>query len=211
MAFNPIVKNLNMVSINQQTMPSQQEIDQSVQENISKIDLDAINEFMVDNMSTIINSNISLNAKNIRLRKVVDIMSSKVAPATACSKGCGHCCKMAVTILQWEANQIADATGLTPVVPKVSLNDAEYDTAKYRGVPCPFLVDNSCSIYEHRPLACRAHVNVSKYPELCDNITHPNQTVPQLNSDSLWMAQATINMTNPVAADIRVFFPTAVK
>ena len=32
--------------------------------------------------------------------------------------------------------------------------------------PCPFLEQDSCSIYTHRPLACRSHFSVNK-PEYC--------------------------------------------
>jgi Fe-S-cluster containining protein len=35
-----------------------------------------------------------------------------------------------------------------------------------RRVPCPFLVDQKCAIYEARPLACRHHFSVSD-PDLC--------------------------------------------
>lgn len=34
------------------------------------------------------------------------------------------------------------------------------------GVPCPFLIDESCSIHAHRPLACREYL-VTSPPERC--------------------------------------------
>jgi Fe-S-cluster containining protein len=38
-------------------------------------------------------------------------------------------------------------------------------------MPCPFLDDEQCSIYEHRPAACR-ELLVTSPPELCDDLAH---------------------------------------
>ena len=38
-------------------------------------------------------------------------------------------------------------------------------------MPCPFLEDEQCSIYEHRPAACR-ELLVTSPPELCDDLAH---------------------------------------
>lgn len=39
-------------------------------------------------------------------------------------------------------------------------------------LPCPFLEDDHCSIYEHRPAACR-ELLVTSPAELCDDLTDP--------------------------------------
>ena len=45
-------------------------------------------------------------------------------------------------------------------------------------LPCPFLVEESCSIYEDRPAACR-ELQVTSPPEFCnDPERHPVQSVP---------------------------------
>ena len=51
--------------------------------------------------------------------------------------------------------------------------------------PCPFLDNGSCSIYQHRPLACRSHFSVQN-PEHChpQNVNflkhqHKQRTLPQ--------------------------------
>ena len=45
--------------------------------------------------------------------------------------------------------------------------------------PCPFLDNGSCSIYQHRPLACRSHFSI-RNPEQChpqspDFFKHPHK------------------------------------
>lgn len=45
-------------------------------------------------------------------------------------------------------------------------------------LPCPFLVEESCSIYEDRPAACR-ELQVTSPPEFCDDPErHPVRSVP---------------------------------
>lgn len=41
-------------------------------------------------------------------------------------------------------------------------------------IPCPFLEDNSCSIYTHRPIACRQYLVTSK-PSSCADIYSANE------------------------------------
>ena len=46
------------------------------------------------------------------------------------------------------------------------------------GIHCPFLLDDACSIYEHRPLVCRQYL-VTSAPELClDPLDQPIRRVP---------------------------------
>lgn len=74
-----------------------------------------------------------------------------VKPHAVCSNGCGHCCKIPVEVSLAEAYYIHTMTG-------VEINELEKanirlpDEAK---TACPFLKNNSCSIYEFRPYHCR--------------------------------------------------------
>ncbi len=82
----------------------------------------------------------------------------------ACTKGCAYCCHTFVAITPPEVFRLAGAVrdgraaGMT------------VDTVRARGAPlvgvrprdrigrklaCPLLVDGACSVYRHRPLACR--------------------------------------------------------
>jgi hypothetical protein len=89
------------------------------------------------------------------------------APAKIeCRSGCCFCCYQNVDATIPEA--IVIALGLTdPADPRVAAvlgaadafkaldDDARIATAR----PCPLLVDRQCSVYEHRPLACRSLVS----------------------------------------------------
>jgi Fe-S-cluster containining protein len=55
-------------------------------------------------------------------------------------------------------------------------------------LPCPFLEDGACSIYDDRPLACREHL-VTSPPENCSAPHHPPVETVELPLDS-WCALA---------------------
>ena len=112
----------------------------------------------------------------------------------SCAKGCGACCRQMVPISPPEARHLAalveampeeeaaqvrarfaaarekvEASGLPPHGPP------DGDQAAYRafgiayfrlGVPCPFLVEESCSIHPDRPLVCREYL-VTSPPAAC--------------------------------------------
>lgn len=103
------------------------------------------------------------------------------APAETffCKKGCATCCTQNVTVTAVEgsiilqhiikndrqksfAEKLEEAKELTP--PPLTTN--EYAEACFKGedvdpgqndnlTPCPFLENNTCSIYEVRPFGCR--------------------------------------------------------
>ena len=43
---------------------------------------------------------------------------------------------------------------------------------EFSGIPCPFLQDNACTVYEHRPFACRAHYSFDDTAYWC----HPERS-----------------------------------
>lgn len=118
----------------------------------------------------------------------------------SCKKGCGACCKQLVPIAESEAYQLQALVEAMPeprrteirnrfsqgrekliqagVLQKVenpSARNKEEAAAMgleyfYMGVPCPFLEEESCSIHQNRPLACREYLVVSS-PEHCANPT----------------------------------------
>lgn len=115
----------------------------------------------------------------------------------SCRAGCGACCRQLVAIslaearhlLQYittlpEARQTAiaarfsairagtDAAGMTHEIINPNLTSmAQVNALGLRyfalGMPCPFLEDESCSIYEERPLICREFL-VSSDPQHCN-------------------------------------------
>jgi Fe-S-cluster containining protein len=111
--------------------------------------------------------------------------------AISCRSGCGACCRQLVPISEVEARLIRDLVegfpeprrstilarfaearrrleeaGLLDMLlrPDAFSDDQLRPLAlDYfgRGVPCPFLEDESCSIYEERPIACREYLVTS--------------------------------------------------
>lgn len=123
----------------------------------------------------------------------------------SCRAGCGACCRQYVPISAMEARRLIEYVGRFPEPRKTevlarfaraaeairaagladllaraseaSLPEVEHATAAYfrLGIPCPFLENESCSIYEERPLICREYL-VSTPPELCAQLS------PQIDS-----------------------------
>jgi len=118
--------------------------------------------------------------------------------AVTCQKGCGACCRQIVPLSPPEAWLIADvANGLPPARRAEALAvfaragealstsglreqlQQRIETAEQMmglavayfalGVPCPFLRDESCSIYPYRPSICREYL-VTSPPENCGTI-----------------------------------------
>lgn len=79
-----------------------------------------------------------------------------------CAKGCAKCCHTDISIFTWEAELIVDWFMAHSESQKNSLkslwmNDQEKGLDQYENeaMPCAFLFDNACSIYEVRPVICR--------------------------------------------------------
>lgn len=110
-----------------------------------------------------------------------------------CTKGCSSCCYQQIEVMSYERDAIKkfvskNLDNETKEKVKLGLiewldyfdnntpNDKPLDgqaifgdfgqlVAK-KGLKCPFLIDNLCSIYEMRPTTCRIHY-VETQPELC--------------------------------------------
>lgn len=152
-----------------------------------------------------------------RLVELVERAGQYIEPHTACKEGCHYCCHMAVTITGYEAAIIGKAIGRQPTPVNFNVEDIvergvsdvqEELRDKYMGRDCPFLKDSKCSIYEVRPLACRAYFNISGHPELCD-LTLGANDVPGIDFRVFWAAQAAAFMQYEFG-DIREFFPSEI-
>lgn len=85
----------------------------------------------------------------------------------ACAKGCSFCCHTNVEVTILEAIAVAHHVGrradlaasALATAPKVARMPPwiRYDLR----IPCAFLREGACSIYDVRPRACRAHVSYS--------------------------------------------------
>jgi Fe-S-cluster containining protein len=126
----------------------------------------------------------------------------------SCAKGCWACCRQLIPLAHAEAREIAalveklpeprrsevkgrfedalrrvEAAGLLPSLEgrtgRLAAEAADLGMDYFRlGIACPFLEDESCSIYRERPIACREYL-VTSAPTCCDAPTAETvETVP---------------------------------
>lgn len=142
-----------------------------------------------------------------KMVSMCDSVGGVVSSSVICKKGCSACCFMAVGISSSEAKAIAKAYDIPMRFPNPLdvLNIVE----KYKQCRCPFLgVDNACSIYPHRPLACRTFFNISDYQEVCDLINYPGSSVPSFDLSPLWnLSTLSAVSRGETFGDLRDFFP----
>jgi methyltransferase-like protein/SAM-dependent methyltransferase/Fe-S-cluster containining protein len=139
----------------------------------------------------------------------------------SCRKGCGACCRQLVPISPVEARHIHNLVDELPEPRRSEIKarfaDARQRLAQaglleqllhpetwpdeggrqlglkyfFQGIPCPFLEEESCSIYPDRPLECRQYL-VTSPAENCKNPT--GQTVHQVPvSINPWRALARVS------------------
>ena len=123
-------------------------------------------------------------------------MSVAAGKPVSCAKGCGACCRQLVPVAHAEARQLAtlveelpeprrsvvrerfgealrrvEAAGLLPSLEgrteRLASEAVSLGLDYFRlGIACPFLEDESCSIYHERPIACREYL-VTSPPACC--------------------------------------------
>lgn len=152
----------------------------------------------------------ALASKVRAMWKLADDMLAQADGIAACTRGCSHCCHIAVGVFEHEARVIGASVGRTPANPPASQT---YDHIKIGyDNPCPFLRDGQCSIYEHRPMTCRTQLSLFENEEPCR--LRPGETVmvPYYDGTELRVVMGLVGTNNPRklprAADIREWFPT---
>ena len=147
----------------------------------------------------------------VKLKEVLntaDQIFDHAGKFAACARGCGHCCHVSVPITQFEARYMGENLGIKPVELKQSI---KHELAEYGShTPCPFLQQGECSIYEHRPLTCRMHMNFDRDNYWClhENWQKPDAEIPRPTIQPLIDAyHMTISQVAPIMGDIRDFFP----
>ncbi len=136
----------------------------------------------------------------------------------SCRKGCGACCRNLVAISEVEARRLhavvealpaprrdairarfADAcerlgrAGLLDALRAADRATDEDYTRLVRayfqeGIPCPFLEEESCSLYEERPITCREYV-----------VTSPPEHCAELSSEGVRRVRLPVRVFNAVA------------
>ena len=97
-----------------------------------------------------------------RIDSVVNDLNRKVSAQIDCTE-CGSCCKVAQPILiDSDIKKLASHLKLA-----VTDFQAQYLREDEEGFvlntkPCPFLVENRCTVYAHRPRDCRSYPHLHK-------------------------------------------------
>jgi Fe-S-cluster containining protein len=149
------------------------------------------------------------------LHQTIDAYTAKLAeasakagrPITCAGKGCCHCCYEPVYcsshevayilggLTKWE--EAAVANRLRESLPKVKASGLldkdmppvmEWLAMK---LPCPFLENGQCSVYDRRPLSCRAHIAVGP-PDWCRD-RRLEQKYPESDEVIIAIAEAIVH------------------
>lgn len=136
------------------------------------------------------------------LKRAADTFSDAVAPHAACKKGCSHCCHISVKLTEPEALEIGKAIGAPP-----SSDAAERPERVVENEACPFLRNESCSIYEHRPIVCRTHFNMDGDNLLCQIVPGVAVPVPYMDNRAILLGALLLGGGSPRIADVRDWFP----
>ncbi|MCX6211103.1 MAG: YkgJ family cysteine cluster protein [Bacteroidetes bacterium] len=90
------------------------------------------------------------------LDKAVFELSESISPMINCTD-CGNCCKsLMVNIDEEEATNLAQHLGKSREdFEEAYISKGESGRMVINAIPCHFLVENSCSVYEHRFAGCR--------------------------------------------------------
>lgn len=93
---------------------------------------------------------------SVQLDKLVFTLSEAVSPKISCTN-CGNCCKsLMVNIDEDEATRLSAHLGKTRAeFDEAYISKGESGRMVINAIPCHFLVENSCSVYEYRFAGCR--------------------------------------------------------
>jgi len=77
---------------------------------------------------------------------------------------CGHCCREVLpTLTDDDVGRLAAGLGISSeeIVTQYLTRDEDGDLT-FNQRPCPFLSENRCRVYEHRPETCRSYPHLQK-------------------------------------------------
>lgn len=90
------------------------------------------------------------------LDSIVQSLNEKIQPLIDCQQ-CGNCCKtLMIVVTESEANRVSQTLEMERTdFDSQYLEKGMHDLMIMNQMPCHFLSDNSCRIYEHRFEGCR--------------------------------------------------------
>lgn len=136
----------------------------------------------------IVFENSSVKVKRARVIAIADEQVKSLSTHVACKIGCSHCCKLSTPILEHEAERLQKASGrpMTRLLHR-TLEEVALAGLEFVGKPCPFLIDDKCSVYQSRPLICRVHHSLNPDESACAaNVSlNPTGVVTMYDADAL--------------------------
>ena len=144
------------------------------------IDLDRVNDVVLNALPSATAAMRNANTGTIK-RQLIPIylrMDNELASAgeeVACRAGCSYCCYYHVAVTAVEALALAEHLQGLPQTKRDHLTRKLHETAQrvaplseaeyiHTNIPCAFLEEGRCSVYEARPVACRGFNSVSVDP-----------------------------------------------
>jgi uncharacterized protein len=105
-----------------------------------------------------------LDLSDYRLNGIVRQATKAVWAHIDC-RTCANCCKTRHPLFsRAEVQRIADYLGITAAELRARYLEIDQEAAKYstRELPCPFLEDNLCTIYDVRPSVCAGYPHLHR-------------------------------------------------
>ncbi|KQX96857.1 hypothetical protein ASD28_17350 [Massilia sp. Root133] len=164
-------------------------------------------------IGVIANENASIRSKRSKVIAIANRMTEALAPHVACRAGCSSCCHMNTIIYEHEAIRLAEVSGRKMTRLPFRPSDVVFaEGLKFNGRPCPFLVENRCSVYEDRPLVCRTHHSLREDATQCSMEIPTSLQVrpPMYDPDNLELPYRELNVMHNLMephGNIAEFFP----
>lgn len=161
-------------------------------------------------INAILSANASVRSRFGKLVELAGEIERAIAPHAGCRRRCSSCCNISVSLASIEADRLGKQIGRAPARPPADQAPDQL-AERYFGTPCPFLVNETCSIYTHRPLACRLHFTLDADEFFCRTTIAPSESiVPNVDLRIFWLGYGLLSAhAGSGMGDIRQFFPKA--
>lgn len=117
-----------------------------------------------------------------KIDHIVHRLYGEISALIDCST-CGNCCKEILPVLK--ENDIANMSGVLKMnsadfIKKYLVKDDDREGYTFNATPCPFLVNDRCSVFDCRPDDCRSypHLHKSEFSSRTIGVIHNCSVCP---------------------------------